>query len=348
MKARWELVSSTRSVVLAPSARDADALEEVGGRPEVPGPGALLTAMSDAGVTEDGSDERGRGGLAGGARDADARAPPALEQQVAEAREARTASTELRDPRRDLGRPDVEVRDLGLTGVGIEVDAGLDVDPELTQLPRLGGLGLRAREPHRVALAGEQSRERHCVGVEPLDQDIHTWIIAGRRRSPARRRASRRVARGAVELQQAVERLTGEVTTRCGSKPRRRAEAAPLPVLRSLDEAMPRAFLQGVAARAVEVFLGEDRSRVVRALEEVPTRVMAPVEPHRVHAFEALHPAMRAPPVRPERRMEMVAEEAPGEELPAEPDDDVIEEIQEQIAVGRVEEEAAARVPGRP
>ena len=154
-----------------------------------------LTAMSDAGAAEDGSDERGRGGLAGGARDADARAPPALEQQVAEAREARTASTELHDPRRDLGRPDVEVRDLGLTGVGIEVDAGLDVDPELTQLPRLGGLGLRAREPHRVALAGEQSRERHCVGVEPLDQDIHTWIIAGRRRSPARRRASRRVAR---------------------------------------------------------------------------------------------------------------------------------------------------------
>ena len=44
--------------------------------------------------------------------------------------------------------------------------------------------------------------------------------------------------------------------------------------------------------------------------------------------------------------MEVVAEEAPGEEFPAEADNDVIEEIQEQIAVGDVEEDAAARVPG--
>ena len=175
------------------------------------------------------------------------------------------------DPRRDLGRPDVEVRDLGLTGVGIEVDAGLDIDPELTQLPRLGRLGLRARESHRVALAGEQSRERHCVGVEPLDQDIHTWIIAGRRRSPARTRASRRVARGA-----------GRAAGDCRTARRRgddavREQAAPIDrkLLHSQSSARSTkpclaAFLQRVATGAVELFLGDDGSGVVRALEEVP------------------------------------------------------------------------------
>ena len=49
----------------------------------------------------------------------------------------------------------------------------------------------------------------------------------------------------------------------------------------------------------------------------------------------------------PDDEVEMVAEEAPGEELPLEARNDVIEKIQEQIAVGSVEEEAAARVPGR-
>ena len=50
----------------------------------------LLTATSMPARRRIAGDERGRGGLAGGARDADARALPALEQQVAEARDARS------------------------------------------------------------------------------------------------------------------------------------------------------------------------------------------------------------------------------------------------------------------
>ena len=113
---------------LSPSRRVGIAPEEVGGRPEVPGPRSLAHGDLDAGFAEDRSSERGRRGLAGGARDADARACPSLEHQVAETREARSTSPEQRDPGRDLRRPDIEVRDLRLTGGGIEVDAGLDVD----------------------------------------------------------------------------------------------------------------------------------------------------------------------------------------------------------------------------
>ena len=48
----------------------------------------------------------------------------------------------------------------------------------------------------------------------------------------------------------------------------------------------------------------------------------------------------------PDDEVEVVAEEAPGEELPAEPDNDVIEEVQEQITVCNVEKDVAACVPG--
>ena len=94
------------------------------------------------------------------------------------------------------------------------------------------------------------------------------------------------------------------------------------------------------------MFLGDDGARVVRALEEVPTRVMSPVEPHRVDALEAVHAAIERLGFGPNDEVEMVAEEAPGEELPAEARNDIIEEVQEQVAVGGVEEDAAARVPG--
>ena len=113
--------------------------------------------------------------------------------------------------------------------------------PSSRSSPRLGGLGLRAREPHRVALrrravgrAQPRRRRTPRSGHPHLDHRGSTSFS----RTKARMTSSRSAA--AVELQEVVERLTGEVTTRCGSKPRRRAEAAPLPILGSLDEAMPR------------------------------------------------------------------------------------------------------------
>ena len=44
--------------------------------------------------------------------------------------------------------------------------------------------------------------------------------------------------------------------------------------------------------------------------------------------------------------MEVVAEKAPGEKLPPTTLDDVIKEVQEQLAVGEIKEDSAARVPG--
>ncbi len=89
-------------------------VEELGGRPEIAGARAATHRMLDARAPEDLCRERRRRGLAGGPGDPDARPPPALEQQVAEARHPRPLSTETPHPGRDLGRPDVEVGDVGV------------------------------------------------------------------------------------------------------------------------------------------------------------------------------------------------------------------------------------------
>ena len=57
-------------------------------------------------------------------------------------------------------------------------------------------------------------------------------------------------------------------------------------------------------------------------------------------------PAMERLGFGPDDEVEVVAEEAPGEELPAEAENDVIEKIQEQLTVCDVEKDAAACVPG--
>ena len=61
------------------------------------------------------------------------------------------------------------------------------------QAVRRAGLGLQTRKANRIALTGQQSSERNRVGAEALDQNIHTQIIAGRRRSLPRRHEGRRV-----------------------------------------------------------------------------------------------------------------------------------------------------------
>ena len=65
--------------------------------------------------------------------------------------------------------------------------------PSSRSSPAARGSGSGLAMPNRVALTGQQSGERNRVRAEALDQNIHTQIIAGRRRSLARRHEGRRV-----------------------------------------------------------------------------------------------------------------------------------------------------------
>ena len=62
---------------------------------------------------------------------------PALEQQVAEARDAAALRPQALDAGRDLGRPHVEVGDLGRAGIRSSSACGLDRDAELLERLRL-------------------------------------------------------------------------------------------------------------------------------------------------------------------------------------------------------------------
>ena len=160
----------------------------------------------------------------------------------------------------------------------------------------------RAREPHGSPLRRAAVRARSRRRRSPRSE-IHTRIIASRRRSPARRRARRRVDRAlASSCKKTVERLDRSGGDAPPREARRGAEAAPLPVLGSLDEAMPRGVAKCVATGSVELLPGDDGPGVVRALEEHSTRVMSPVEAHRIDALGGGSCRDRALPVRPGRR----------------------------------------------
>ena len=70
------------------------------------------------------------------------------------------------------------------------------------------------------------------------------------------------------------------------------------------------------------------------------------MESHRVHALEPSHAAIERTRFGSDDEVDVIAEEAPGEDLPLKVGNDLIEEIQEQFTVGGIEEEAATRVPG--
>ena len=150
---------------------------------------------------------------------ADGRPGPALEQQVAEARDARATSAEQADPRRHLGRPDVEVGDLGLAGVGIEVDAGC------TSIPRSrSSCASAARVPDSRAAPGSL-RRRAAARARPRRRRIprsghphpdHRGSTSFSR-TKARMTSSRSVA--AIEVQELFEWLARQVTTRAGARP---------------------------------------------------------------------------------------------------------------------------------
>jgi hypothetical protein len=143
-----------------------------------------------------------------------------------------------------------------------------------------------------------------------------------------------------------LERHAREVRAWRRIEMRNGAEAAPLPVLGAIDESVPGGIAKDVAAGAVQVFRGEDGTRVVRSLEQVTACVVAAVESHRVEALEALHPAVQLFWFGSHDEVEVVPEEAPGEELPLVSLDDVIEKVKEQVTVSDVEKQPATAIPG--
>ena len=143
----------------------------------------------DAGGAQDRRDERGRRRLAGGAGDPDRRPGPTLEQQVAETRDARALRAKPLYAGRDLGRPDVEVGDLGRPRVGVEIGVGPRRGCRAREgaAASSGAAAALARRTVRPSSA-RPPRERERVGVEPLDENRHPMIIWGAPPSPRGRR----------------------------------------------------------------------------------------------------------------------------------------------------------------
>ena len=94
------------------------------------------------------------------------------------------------------------------------------------------------------------------------------------------------------------------------------------------------------------MIVGEDRPRVVGTLEEVAAREVSPVKAHCVHALETLHTAMKRLRLGPNDVVDVISEQAPRKKIPAKPHDDIVEQIQEEVAIRGVEKDPAATVPG--
>jgi hypothetical protein len=102
------------------------------------------------------------------------------------------------------------------------------------------------------------------------------------------------------------------------------------------------------------MFLALDHARREPILEEVAAACIAPVEAHRVHAVEPLHPARELGLPRLDQQVEVVVEQVPGVHAPAEAPLDVEEELEPGLAVAIVEHDrplldatADHVVPGR-
>ena len=120
-----------------------DAVEEVGGRPEVAGPRARADGDVDAGARRIAAARAVVVVLPAVPVMPMRRALPALEQQVAEAGDTRAPGAKLRDARCNLGRPDVEVGDLGLAGSASRSAPGWTSMPSSRSACASGGLGRR-------------------------------------------------------------------------------------------------------------------------------------------------------------------------------------------------------------
>ncbi len=212
MKARCELVSSRRRVGLAAGLEGAAAASAPRRSsrsrrgPEIARACSTAHGDVDPGRAQDLGCERGRHRLAGGARDADGRPGPALEQEVAEARDARPPGAQALDTWGRCGRPDVEVGDLGVPRVGVEVGVRLQHDAEVAQLCDLarvvgacGGAGKPdlAGPPRRADGRARAHRDRT---PRPGSRSDHRRFSGRRRRAEDRQIADRSCGGGVGDV----------------------------------------------------------------------------------------------------------------------------------------------------
>jgi hypothetical protein len=93
-----------------------------------------------------------------------------------------------------------------------------------------------------------------------------------------------------------------------------RAESAPRPAA----ETDSGRVVEDVGGDLVEVALIRDHAGLEAALEEVSGAVVAAVEAHRVQSVQALHPARELGLRGLDQQVEVVVEQHPGVQLPAE------------------------------
>jgi hypothetical protein len=96
------------------------------------------------------------------------------------------------------------------------------------------------------------------------------------------------------------------------------------------------------------VLVAVEDAGIEAALKEVAGACVAPVEAHRVDAVQALHPARELRLRRLDEQVEVVVEQAPAVQPPAEPSRHVHEQREPRLAVTIVEDDrplldAAAR-----
>jgi hypothetical protein len=97
---------------------------------------------------------------------------------------------------------------------------------------------------------------------------------------------------------------------------------------RPAAQAHARRVLVDVVCDVGEVVIAGEHPRVEAALEEMPGAGVAAVEPDRVEAVQALHPARELGLRRLDEQVEVVVEQVPRVQLPAEPAGDIDEQLE--------------------
>jgi hypothetical protein len=108
-----------------------------------------------------------------------------------------------------------------------------------------------------------------------------------------------------------------------------RADPTPGPAA----ESDPCRVLEDVLDDRVEMGFALDHAGLESALEEVAAALVAPVEPHRIHAVQPLHSAGELGLSRLDEQVEVIVEQVPGMHCPAETPLDVDEELEPGLAV---------------
>jgi hypothetical protein len=108
---------------------------------------------------------------------------------------------------------------------------------------------------------------------------------------------------------------------------------------RPAAQADARRVLVDIVGDAGEVIVGIEHARVEATLEEVAGARVAAVEPHRVDAVQALQPARELRLGRLDEQVEVVVEQIPRVQRPADPPRDVDEQLAPRFAIAVVEDD---------